>query len=54
MGGRLYRRRGQELELIRDFTEMAFEPLRAPYDWRDETPAAEEPVPWHPLDGERR
>lgn len=49
MGGRLYRRHGQELELIRDFTDMAFEPVRAPYDWRDEAAA----TPWHPLDGGR-
>ncbi|MCG6885288.1 MAG: hypothetical protein LJE62_16185 [Silicimonas sp.] len=48
LGGMLYRRRGQELELIRDFTDMAFEPVRAPYDWR---PEAEEP--WHPLKDEK-
>jgi hypothetical protein len=45
-GGCLYRRRGLELELIRDFTDMEFTPVRAPYDWRD---ACEE-TPWHPLD----
>lgn len=45
-GGSLYRRRGMELELIRDFTDMAFEPIRAPYDWRD----TREETPWHPLD----
>lgn len=50
MGGRLYRRHGQDLELIRDFTDMEFEPIRAPYDWRPESEA--EPRPWHPLDGE--
>jgi hypothetical protein len=48
-GGNLYRRRGQELELIRDFTDMEFEPIRAPYDWRDD----HGPGTWHPLDGER-
>lgn len=49
-GGRLYRRHGMDLELIRDFTDMAFEPIRAPYDWRDETGA--DRADWHPLDGE--
>lgn len=34
-GGCLYRRRGMELELIRDFTEMEFERIRAPYDGVD-------------------
>lgn len=48
-GGKLYRRHGLELELIRDFTDMEFEPIRAPYDWRDERA---EPTSWHPLDGE--
>ena len=44
-GGRLYRRDGQELILIRDFTDMAFEPIRAPYDVApDDSPSA-----WHPL-----
>ena len=43
-GGKLHRRRGMELELIRDFTDMEFEPIRAPYDWRPE-----EAEPWHPL-----
>ena len=51
MGGRLYRRHGQKLELIRDFSDMAFEPIRAPYDWRA-AEVGEEPAPWHPLDGE--
>ena len=46
-GGCLYRRHGMELELIRDFTDMEFQPVRAPYDWRDETDATS----WHPLDG---
>ncbi|MCV2874059.1 hypothetical protein OEZ71_17315 [Defluviimonas sp. WL0050] len=53
LGGRLYRRRGAELELIRDFTDMAFEPIRAPYDWR-ETLAEGSVETWHPLKGERR
>lgn len=46
-GGRLYRRDGLDLTLIRDFSDMEFEPVRAPYDWRDDR--AE---PWHPLDGD--
>ena len=45
--GRLYRRNGMDLELIRDFTDMEFEPIRAPYDWRPE-----ESDGWHPLKGE--
>jgi|GEM_PF-753151 len=49
--GKLYRRNGMDLELIRDFTDMAFEPIRAPYDWRDETESNEN-AEWHPLDGE--
>ena len=52
-GGKLYRRRGMELELIRDFTDMTFEPIRAPYDWRDKAETGETPA-WHPLDGEQR
>ncbi len=43
--GRLYR--GDTL--IRDFTDMSFEPLRAPYDDRPD-PENEDPIPWHPLD----
>lgn len=46
-GGKLYRRNGLELELIRDFTDMEFEPIRAPYDWRPE-----EAESWHPLKDE--
>lgn len=46
-GGKLYRRHGMELELIRDFTDMEFERIRAPYDWRPEGKAD-----WHPLRGE--
>lgn len=33
-GGRLYHRRGQDLTLIRDFTDMEFERIIAPYDTR--------------------
>lgn len=29
--GQLFRRHGQEISLIRDFTDMAFEPIAAPY-----------------------
>ena len=54
MGGKLYRRKGAELELIRDFNDMSFEPIRAPYDWREETRPGDDPAPWHPLDGETR
>jgi len=50
-GGKLYRRTGMELELIRDFSNMEFEPIRAPYDWRPEKPDGE-PEPWHPLKDE--
>ncbi|SHL54300.1 hypothetical protein SAMN05444414_11841 [Roseovarius marisflavi] len=39
--GRLYLRKAQELTLIRDFTDMAFTPIRAPYDWRE----ADHPIP---------
>lgn len=53
-GGRLYRRAGGEMTLIRDFTEMEFEPLRAPYDWREERDPDAPPAPWHPLDGDDR
>jgi len=48
-GGVLYRRRGMELTPIRDFTDMSFEPIRAPYDDRSDK---EEIKPWHPLDQE--
>ncbi|NNE80372.1 MAG: hypothetical protein HKN18_08885 [Silicimonas sp.] len=51
LGGKLYHRRGQDLELIRDFTDMEFEPMRAPYDWRDEA-NLDDPHPWHPLDND--
>ena len=48
-GGKLFRRNGLDLELIRDFTEMEFEPIRAPYDWRDDDVETR----WHPLDGDK-
>lgn len=50
LDGNLYRRNGDELQLIRDFTDMAFEPIRAPYDWRADG-ACDPPKPanWHPL-----
>lgn len=48
-GGCLYRRRGQEQELIRDFNGMAFEPIRAPYDSRKEDERSEHKA-WHPDD----
>ncbi len=48
-GGRLYRTKGMELELIRDFTEMSprFEP--APYSLPHEEVAG---AAWHPLNWE--
>jgi len=49
-GGCLYRRHGLELELIRDFTDMQFEPIRAPYDWRHSDDLSDPPAPWHPAD----
>jgi hypothetical protein len=51
LGGRLYRRDGMELALIRDFDELQFRPVRAPYDDRPRG-GREPPAPWHPLDGE--
>lgn len=51
-GGCLFRREGGEMTLIGDFTEMTFERIRAPYDWRDEEGTDSKPAPWHPLDGE--
>lgn len=47
---RLYRRRAKELTLIRDFTDMRFSAIRAPYDWRK--PGESGHKPWHPLDGD--
>jgi hypothetical protein len=32
---------------------MTFENVRAPYDWRDNSPA-EDVAPWHPLDRSER
>ncbi len=50
-GAKLYRLDAAgDRHLIRDFTDMAFEPMRAPYDWRE--PDTAEPEPWHPLDGD--
>jgi hypothetical protein len=43
--GRLYLREAQELSLIRDFTEMAFTPIRAPYDWREVDQPSEAQAP---------
>ena len=51
-GGVLFRRDGQDLIPIRDFNDMTFEPIRAPYDWRDSGEAPADPPPWHPLDRE--
>ena len=51
LGGKLYRRNGDDLDLIRDFTDMEFERVRAPYDWREEK-TDDAPTPWHPLDSE--
>ncbi len=48
-GGILYRRNRDEMTLIRDFTDMSFEPIRAPYDWRDTTGGQTGAEPWHPL-----
>ncbi len=41
-GAQLFRLRDQKRILLRDFTDMAFEPIRAPYDDRPET------LPWEP------
>ena len=51
-GGVLYRRRGQELTAIRDFNDMEFEPVVAPYDTREKTAGQETDNSWHPLDGD--
>lgn len=48
-GGVLYRRRGMEITSIRDFTDMSFESIHAPYDIRN---SEEKLKPWHPLDRE--
>lgn len=55
MGGKLYRRKGLDLDLIRDFTDMEFQPIRAPYDWREENRRGRpEDRSWHPLDRDRK
>lgn len=46
-GGCLFRREAGEMTLIRDFTDMTFERVRAPYDSRDVDAREAE---WHPLD----
>lgn len=50
-GSMLYHRSGFELELIRDFGDMQFEEIKAPYDWRKAT-GSERPRAWHPLEDE--
>ncbi|WP_298837823.1 hypothetical protein [uncultured Roseobacter sp.] len=40
---------GGDLELIRDFREMEFEPMRAPYDDRPEGDGPDTDGSWHPL-----
>lgn len=52
-GGRLYRRTGGEMHLIRDFTDMTFEHIRAPYDERDNGHMETHKTTWHPLGDER-
>jgi hypothetical protein len=49
LGGKLYRRRGAELDLIRYFTEMAFEEILSPDAPRGTGAPSRD---WHPLDGE--
>ncbi|WP_375228033.1 hypothetical protein [Roseobacter sp. S98] len=46
-GSALFRRQDVDLVLIRDFGDMTFEPVRAPYDWRDNDAS------WHPLREDR-
>ena len=53
LGGKLYRRRGQELELIRDFADMRFEEIIAPYDWRHDPDDPSAGQRWHPLGGDK-
>lgn len=48
-GGCLYRRSDHGLELIRDFSDMTFKPIRAPYDWRTHN---RDVGHWHPLDAD--
>ena len=52
-GGCLFRRVGGDMELIRDFTDMEFEHIRAPYDWREEAEDDPAPKAWHPLGEDR-
>lgn len=40
-------------KLIRDFGDMTFEPIRAPYDIRQGEGSDPAPEPWHPLDREQ-
>ena len=47
-GGALYRRNGPDLTPIRDFDDMTFEPIRAPYGFHEER------QDWRPLAGEGR
>jgi len=51
MAGKLYRRNGNDFEMIRDFAEMTFERPRAPYDCREESLELE-PSLWHTLESE--
>lgn len=51
-GARLYRRRGQDITLIRDFMDMDFSAIRDPYDWRN--PGNSGHTSCHPLDGDER
>ena len=50
VGGVLYQRDGLDLVLIRDFTDMRFEEIRAPYDWRGGSDSDNPLADWHPLD----
>ena len=58
LGGNLYRRVGDELVLIRDFNDMVFEEIQAPYDWREaggdqkSSRSSRSSKSWHPLDGD--
>ncbi|NKB29183.1 MAG: hypothetical protein GKR99_17155 [Rhodobacteraceae bacterium] len=51
-GGCLFRRHGDDMTLIRDFTEMEFKAIRAPYDWRADPADMADAAPWHPLNDE--
>ena len=51
--GEFFRYQNETLELIRDFTDMSFVPIRAPYDWRQDAVTGEA-QPWHPLEGKNR